>query len=91
VPLITVEFIPTNDRIADKLTTNYLVDIDFAIPQMSLFCADFVDNVACVRGLQAWLIDVLSRIADHKINRVDELLSWNCPADWSKFLDAHNQ
>jgi transposase len=25
---------------------------------------------------QAWLIDVLSRIADHKINRIDELLPW---------------
>lgn len=26
---------------------------------------------------QAWLSDVLSRIADHKINRIDELLPWN--------------
>ncbi len=26
---------------------------------------------------QALLTDVLSRIADHKINRVDELLPWN--------------
>ena len=26
---------------------------------------------------QAWLTDVLSRIADHKINRIDELLPWN--------------
>jgi transposase len=25
---------------------------------------------------QAWLTDVLSRIADHKINRLDELLPW---------------
>jgi hypothetical protein len=25
---------------------------------------------------QAWLTDVLSRIADHKINWIDELLSW---------------
>jgi transposase len=24
----------------------------------------------------AWLTDVLSRIADHKVNRIDELLSW---------------
>jgi transposase len=24
----------------------------------------------------AWLTDVLSRIADHNINRLDELLSW---------------
>ena len=30
---------------------------------------------------QAWLTDVLSRIADHKINRVDELLPWNYLAD----------
>ena len=26
---------------------------------------------------QAWLNDVLSRIADHKINRIEELLPWN--------------
>jgi transposase len=26
---------------------------------------------------QAWLTDVLSRIADHKINKIDELLPWN--------------
>jgi len=25
---------------------------------------------------QVWLTDVLSRIADHKINRIDELLPW---------------
>jgi transposase len=28
---------------------------------------------------QAWLTDVVSRIADHKINRIDELLPWNYP------------
>jgi len=26
---------------------------------------------------QAWLTDVLTRIPDHKINRIDELLPWN--------------
>ncbi|MEH6631244.1 MAG: transposase [Halopseudomonas aestusnigri] len=26
---------------------------------------------------QAWLTDVLGRIADHKINRINELLPWN--------------
>jgi transposase len=26
---------------------------------------------------QAWLADVLDRIQDHKINRLDELLPWN--------------
>ena len=30
---------------------------------------------------QAWLTDVLGRIADHKINRIDELLPWNYLAD----------
>ena len=27
---------------------------------------------------QAWLTQALSRIADHSINKIDELLSWNC-------------
>lgn len=26
---------------------------------------------------EAWLTDVLGRIADHKIKRIDELLPWN--------------
>jgi transposase len=26
---------------------------------------------------QAWLMDVLSRIADHEINKLDELMPWN--------------
>jgi transposase len=32
-------------------------------------------------NLRAQLTDVLSRIADHKINRIDELLPWNYVAD----------
>lgn len=28
-------------------------------------------------GPQAWFTDVFGRIADHKINRIDELLPWN--------------
>ena len=29
---------------------------------------------------RAWLTNVLSRIADHKINRIDELLPWRWTA-----------
>ncbi len=29
---------------------------------------------------QAWLTDILSRIADHKITRIDELLPWRYAA-----------
>ena len=34
---------------------------------------------------QAWLTDVLGRIADHKINKIDELLPWN----WAKNAIDH--
>ncbi len=30
---------------------------------------------------QAWLTDVLTNIADHPINRIDELLPWNWAAN----------
>jgi hypothetical protein len=26
---------------------------------------------------EAWLTDIVARIADHPINRIDELLPWN--------------
>jgi hypothetical protein len=29
---------------------------------------------------QAWLTDVLGRIVDHLVNRINELLPWNCPS-----------
>ena len=40
-------------------------------------------ETAKLNGLdpQAWLNDMLARIADHKINRIDELLPWNYLAD----------
>ena len=36
-------------------------------------------ETAKLNGLdpQAWLRDILGRIADHHINRIDELLPWN--------------
>jgi len=38
---------------------------------------------------QAWLTDVLGRIADHPINRVDELLPWNVPENIKPLELAH--
>ena len=37
---------------------------------------------------QAWLAQVLERIPDYKINRVDELLPWNCTSTEDRKADA---
>jgi transposase len=39
-------------------------------------------ETAKMNGLdaEAWLADVIARIADHPINRIDELLPWNWQA-----------
>jgi transposase len=39
-------------------------------------------ETAKLNGLdpQAYLANVLDRIHDHKINKLDELLPWNCKA-----------
>ena len=33
---------------------------------------------------QAWLADVLARIADHNIHRLDQLLPWNSAAEMER-------
>ena len=37
---------------------------------------------------QAWLADILDRIPDYKINRVDELLPWNTAPAADREADA---
>ena len=46
-------------------------------------------ETAKMNGLdpQAWLAEVLHRIAEHPSNRIDELLPWNCKPD-SALSDA---
>ena len=37
---------------------------------------------------QAWLAQVLERIPEYKINRIDELLPWNCASTEDRQADA---
>jgi transposase len=63
----------------DDVRLNY-VDTYFGKPRQtqSAAIAYTLIETAKLNGIdpQAWLTDVLSRIADHKINRIDELLPW---------------
>ena len=45
--------------------------------------ADTLIETAKLNGVdpQAWLTDVLGRIADHRINRIDELMPWRYAQD----------
>jgi len=45
-------------------------------------------ETAKLKGIcpQEWLTDVLSRIAEHKIDRIDELLLWNYSAGQSSVI-----
>jgi hypothetical protein len=45
-----------------------------AAAMYSLIVAAKMNNV----DPQAWLADVLARIAEHPAHRIDELLPWNC-------------
>jgi transposase len=52
----------------------------FLVGASSIISAAYVGKAtAKLNGVdpQAWLTDVLGRIADHKIRRIDELLPWN--------------
>ena len=48
-----------------------------------------VIETAKMNGLdpQAYLADILDRIHDHKINRLDELLPWN----WTPKTQSHSE
>ncbi len=37
---------------------------------------------------QAWLTDVLARVADHKITRLEELMPWNWAAEQAQTTAA---
>jgi hypothetical protein len=52
-----------------------------------------LDQTATLNGVdpQAWLTDVLSRIADHKITRIDELLPWRYAAIAAQLTDAKHR
>ncbi len=61
----------------DKMVTDFLVVGAGACGLAAAITYTLVET-AKLNGVdpQAWLTDVLGRIADHKINRVDELLPW---------------
>ena len=67
----------------DSVRLNY-ADMYFGKPRQTQAAAIAYTLIetAKLNGVdpQAWLTDVLSRIADHKIDRIDEFLPWRYAA-----------
>jgi transposase len=61
-------FLELNNNTAERSMRGKSADIIYALIETAKL--NSVDP-------QAWLTDTLSRIADHKINRINELLPWN--------------
>ena len=61
---------------------NYLFMGSLAAEKAASIAYTLIET-AKMNGLepQAWLADVLHRIAEHPSNRIDELLPWNCKPD----------
>ncbi len=66
----------------DKMVTNFLVDGAGACGLAAAITYTLVETAKLNGGdPQAWLTDVLGRIADHKITMMDELTPWHYARD----------
>jgi hypothetical protein len=73
------ELLHTTGRMAGKTTCSWVLSKAAKPPPSSraLIETAKLNNI----DPQAWLTDILTRIPDHKINKIHELLPWNWAAE----------
>ena len=80
----------TKERAANRCVSGQLAELLFLVDALQAAAIYTLIGTAKLNGLdpQAYLHHVLERIAEHPVNRIDELLPWNVAGDLAPARDV---